>query len=166
MSTDLLVLSIFPFAMALAAAGGAIWLAHRQQSTTVDGELPLRNPMELLPALGFGLLLAAIMLLAEAFRAWLGDTGIYVLATISGIADVDAITLSLARMARDSAYGVFEVGMNHAGEISALTAVLRPQVAIITTIEPVHLEFFTSVEGIADAKAEILAVCVRSVGRH
>lgn len=88
--------------MTLTAAAGAIWLARRKQSTTVDSELPLRNPMELLPALGFGLLLAAIMLLAEAFRAWLGDTGIYVLAGISGIADVDAITLSLARMARDS----------------------------------------------------------------
>ncbi len=88
--------------MTLAAAGGAIWLARRKQSTTVDGELPLRNPMELLPALGFGLLLAVIMLLAEAFRAWLGDTGIYVLAAISGIADVDAITLSLARMAHDN----------------------------------------------------------------
>ena len=65
------------------------------------------------------------------------------------------VPLSLARMAPGSAYGVFEVGMNHAGEISALTAILRPQVAIITTIEPVHLEFFDSVEGIADAKAEI-----------
>jgi len=88
--------------MTLAAAACAIWLAYRQQSPAVDSELPLRNPMELLPALGFGLLLAAIMLLAEAFRAWLGDTGIYVLAAISGIADVDAITLSLARMARDN----------------------------------------------------------------
>ncbi len=65
------------------------------------------------------------------------------------------VPLSLARMDRDAAYGVFEVGMNHAGEISALTAILRPHVAIITTIEPVHLEFFPSVEAIADAKAEI-----------
>src|SRR5436853_6470260 len=47
------------------------------------------------------------------------------------------------------------MGMNHAGEIAPLTRLVRPHVAIITTIEPVHLEFFPSVEAIADAKAEI-----------
>jgi UDP-N-acetylmuramoyl-tripeptide--D-alanyl-D-alanine ligase len=47
------------------------------------------------------------------------------------------------------------MGMNHAGEIAPLTKLVRPHVAIITTIEPVHLEFFPSVEAIADAKAEI-----------
>ena len=45
--------------------------------------------------------------------------------------------------------------MNHAGEIEPLTRLVRPQVAIITTVEPVHLEFFGSLEAIADAKAEI-----------
>jgi len=63
--------------------------------------------------------------------------------------------LSLARMPRDARYGVFELGMNHAGEIEPLTRLVRPQVAIITTVEPVHLEFFGSLEAIADAKAEI-----------
>jgi len=63
--------------------------------------------------------------------------------------------LSLARMPRDSAYGVFELGMNHAGEIAPLSGLVRPHVAIITAIAPVHLEFFDSVEQIADAKAEI-----------
>ena len=47
--------------------------------------------------------------------------------------------------------------MNHAGEITPLTRLVRPHVAIITTVEPVHLEFFGSVEKIADAKAEIFA---------
>ncbi len=47
------------------------------------------------------------------------------------------------------------MGMNHAGEIEPLTRLVRPQVAIITAVEPVHLEFFGSVEAIADAKAEI-----------
>ncbi len=47
--------------------------------------------------------------------------------------------------------------MNHAGEITPLTALARPHVAIITTVAPVHLEFFDSVEGIADAKAEIFS---------
>ena len=64
--------------------------------------------------------------------------------------------LSLARLPRRSArYAVFEIGMNHAGEITPLTRLVRPHVAIVTTVEPVHLEFFASVEAIADAKAEI-----------
>lgn len=65
------------------------------------------------------------------------------------------VPLSLARMPRDSDFGVFELGMNHAGEIRALAAQVRPEVAIITTIEPAHLEYFSGIEAIADAKAEI-----------
>jgi UDP-N-acetylmuramoyl-tripeptide--D-alanyl-D-alanine ligase len=67
------------------------------------------------------------------------------------------VPLSLARMPRQTAWGVFEIGMNHAGEITPLTRLVRPHVAIVTTVEPVHLEFFASVEAIADAKAEIFA---------
>ena len=63
--------------------------------------------------------------------------------------------LSLARMPPDSVYGVFELGMNHAGEIAALTRLVRPHIAVVTTVEPAHLGFFPSVEAIADAKAEI-----------
>jgi UDP-N-acetylmuramoyl-tripeptide--D-alanyl-D-alanine ligase len=65
------------------------------------------------------------------------------------------VPLSLARMPADARFGVFELGMNHAGEIVGLTRQVRPHVAVITTVEPVHLEFFASVEAIADAKAEI-----------
>jgi UDP-N-acetylmuramoyl-tripeptide--D-alanyl-D-alanine ligase len=65
------------------------------------------------------------------------------------------VPLSLARMPRDARYGVFELGMNHPGEIDALSRIVKPDVALITTIEPVHLGFFPSVEAIADAKAEI-----------
>ena len=65
------------------------------------------------------------------------------------------VPLSLARCPAAARYAVFEIGMNHAGEIEPLTRLVRPQVAIITTVEPVHLEFFRSVEAIADAKAEI-----------
>jgi UDP-N-acetylmuramoyl-tripeptide--D-alanyl-D-alanine ligase len=65
------------------------------------------------------------------------------------------VPLSLARCPATARYAVFEIGMNHAGEIEPLTRLVRPQVAIITTVEPVHLEFFRSVEAIADAKAEI-----------
>jgi UDP-N-acetylmuramoyl-tripeptide--D-alanyl-D-alanine ligase len=65
------------------------------------------------------------------------------------------VPLSLARMPRETAYGIFEMGMNHPGEIAALSQLVRPDVAVITTIEPAHLGFFPSVEAIADAKAEI-----------
>lgn len=66
------------------------------------------------------------------------------------------VPLSLARMPADSDYGVFEMGMNHAGEIAALTRLVRPHVAVITTIAPAHIEFFpTGLDGIADAKGEI-----------
>jgi UDP-N-acetylmuramoyl-tripeptide--D-alanyl-D-alanine ligase len=65
------------------------------------------------------------------------------------------VPLTLANMPRDVAYGVFEIGMNHAGEIDVLTRLVRPHIAIITTVAPVHLGFFASVEEIADAKAEI-----------
>lgn len=65
------------------------------------------------------------------------------------------VPLSLARMPRDSVYGVFEMGMNHAGEIRALTALVRPHVALITAIAPAHIENLGSLEAIADAKGEI-----------
>ena len=65
------------------------------------------------------------------------------------------VPLSLASLPRDAEYGVFEVGMNHAGEIRNLVSFVRPHVALITTIAPAHLEFFGSCEAIADAKSEI-----------
>src|SRR5207244_8622898 len=65
------------------------------------------------------------------------------------------VPLSLVRCPESARYAVFEIGMNHAGEIEPLTRLVRPHVAIITTIEPVHLEFFGSLDAIADAKAEI-----------
>jgi UDP-N-acetylmuramoyl-tripeptide--D-alanyl-D-alanine ligase len=90
----------------------------------------------------------------EALRAVLSQFG----ATYASAGNLNnqwGAPLSLTRMPRDTRYGVFELGMNHAGEISPLSQMVRPQVALITTVEPVHIEFFANVEGIADAKAEI-----------
>ncbi|HEX2653721.1 MAG TPA: UDP-N-acetylmuramoylalanyl-D-glutamyl-2,6-diaminopimelate--D-alanyl-D-alanine ligase [Xanthobacteraceae bacterium] len=67
------------------------------------------------------------------------------------------VPLSLARMPASARFGVFELGMNHAGELTPLTRLVRPHVAVVTTVEAVHLEHFHSVEDIADAKAEIFA---------
>ncbi|TAL37420.1 MAG: UDP-N-acetylmuramoylalanyl-D-glutamyl-2,6-diaminopimelate--D-alanyl-D-alanine ligase [Alphaproteobacteria bacterium] len=65
------------------------------------------------------------------------------------------VPLSLANLPKTARFAVFEMGMNHKGEMSALTAQVRPQIVIITTIEPAHIEHFKTVEAIADAKAEI-----------
>jgi UDP-N-acetylmuramoyl-tripeptide--D-alanyl-D-alanine ligase len=65
------------------------------------------------------------------------------------------VPLSLGRFPRDSRFGVFEIGMNHFGEIRNLVNFVQPHVAIVTTIAPAHLEYFGSIEAIADAKSEI-----------
>ena len=67
------------------------------------------------------------------------------------------VPLTLARFPRDAAYGIFEIGMNHAGEITPLVAMARPHVAIITTIAASHLGHFKSLDDIAEAKSEILS---------
>jgi UDP-N-acetylmuramoyl-tripeptide--D-alanyl-D-alanine ligase len=67
------------------------------------------------------------------------------------------VPLTLARMPKSAHYGVFEIGMNHAGEITPLVAMVRPHVAIVTNVAPVHLEYFDSVDAITDAKAEIFS---------
>ena len=65
------------------------------------------------------------------------------------------VPLSLARLPQGAAYGVFEVGMNHPGEIGPLSRLLRPHTALITTIAAVHTAFFSGIDAVADAKAEI-----------
>ena len=67
------------------------------------------------------------------------------------------VPLTLARMPETAKFAVFEIGMNHPGEITPLVGMVRPDVAIVTTVAPVHLEFFRNVEEIADAKAEIFS---------
>lgn len=90
-----------PFA---AAAGAglivAAWLIRRGRAEPTDGvQEEHRNPFEFMLALRFGLFLAAIAVLSRALDAWLGETGLYLLAATSGLADVDAIALTLANMA-------------------------------------------------------------------
>lgn len=65
------------------------------------------------------------------------------------------VPLSLANLPADAQYGIFEIGMNHPGEIINLTDQVKPHIAIITTIGPEHIENFTSIDAIADANAEI-----------
>ena len=66
------------------------------------------------------------------------------------------VPLTLARMPCETEHAVFEIGMNHAGEIGPLSKMVRPHVAVITLVGPVHVENFPDgEEGVARAKAEI-----------
>ena len=85
---------------ALVYAGGALAYALRPTKQPAEPAAPpLQNPFELAPALRFAALLVLILFVVEGARRWLGDVGVYLVALISGLADVDAITLSLARSA-------------------------------------------------------------------
>ncbi|MGA0282638.1 MAG: UDP-N-acetylmuramoyl-tripeptide--D-alanyl-D-alanine ligase, partial [Paracoccaceae bacterium] len=66
------------------------------------------------------------------------------------------VPLTLARMPAESAFGIFEIGMNHPGEIAPLARQVRPHVAMITTVSEAHLEAFENIEGIAREKASIM----------
>jgi UDP-N-acetylmuramoyl-tripeptide--D-alanyl-D-alanine ligase len=90
----------------------------------------------------------------EALRRVLGAQG-ETHASVASFNNHWGVPLSLARCPAAARFAIFEIGMNHAGEIEPLVKMVRPHVAIVTTVEPVHLEFFAGIEAIADAKAEI-----------
>ncbi len=87
--------------MALLTYGSALWLLRKPKKSPSGEDMLPRNPLELTSALTFGGLLALVMLLGRALTEWFGDAGVYALASASGIADVDAITLSLSRMSSE-----------------------------------------------------------------
>ncbi|MGB0571806.1 MAG: UDP-N-acetylmuramoylalanyl-D-glutamyl-2,6-diaminopimelate--D-alanyl-D-alanine ligase [Alphaproteobacteria bacterium] len=90
----------------------------------------------------------------EAMALALGSLG-PTHATTGNLNNHIGVPLTLARMPREAEFAVIELGMNHAGEISELSKLARPNVGVITTIAAVHLEFFDHVAEIADAKAEL-----------
>ena len=90
----------------------------------------------------------------EAIRTVLGAAG-QTHYSIKSFNNHWGVPLTLARMPRETQYGVFEIGMNHAGEITQLVRLVRPHIAVVTTVAAAHLEFFGSVTEIAEAKAEI-----------
>ena len=67
------------------------------------------------------------------------------------------VPLSLARMPADTQFAIFEIGMNHPGEIAPLSRMVQPHVAMITTIAPAHMEAFEGIEGIAQEKSNVVA---------
>jgi len=90
----------------------------------------------------------------EALRWVFKDQGV-THASVASYNNHWGVPLTLARMAQETKFAIFEVGMNHAGEIRPLSQMIRPEIAIITSVVEAHVEFFKSVEEIAQAKAEI-----------
>ncbi|GJD49650.1 UDP-N-acetylmuramoyl-tripeptide--D-alanyl-D-alanine ligase [Methylobacterium crusticola] len=158
---------------ALARGAGAAVVAQDREA-----ELEGAGPLVVVPARDGDAVLGAMRALAAAARARtgarivavtgsVGKTGTkealrHVLcaqgATHASVASYNnhwGVPLTLSRMPAASAFGVFEIGMNHPGEIAPLTRLVRPEIALVTTVEPVHIEHFRALPGIADAKGEI-----------
>lgn len=88
--------------MLILTLGSGVWLWRKHLQLAEDQPpIELKNPLQFFTALQFGLLLGVILLLATAMEKWYGDQGIYLLSLFSGLIDVDAITLSLSRMAQE-----------------------------------------------------------------
>ena len=159
------------FVDAALKAGAALAVVERAQRDKFAADAPLLVVDDVL---------AGLVDLARAARARLGGQVIAVTGSVGKTSTKEAlrrvlgaqgethasaasfnnhwgVPLSLARCPATVRFAIFEIGMNHAGEIEPLVRMVRPQVAIITTVEPVHLEFFAGIEAIADAKAEIFA---------
>jgi UDP-N-acetylmuramoyl-tripeptide--D-alanyl-D-alanine ligase len=154
-------------AKALAAGAVAVLVSHRPDDVAADAPVLLvEDTFAALQDLGsVARLRAKAKIVAvtgsvgktstkEALAVCLGALA-PTFATAGSLNNHWGVPLSLARMPPDCTYAVFELGMNHAGEIGPLSRQVQPDVAVITTIEAVHLEHFGSVEAIADAKAEI-----------
>lgn len=111
---DLLPSLIWPVLVMTALLYGPALFIWRKNDRELQVSQPTlnQNPLDLTSALVFGALLTAILLMGEFLGNWLGDAGIYFLAATSGIADVDAITLSLTRMSNNSlAMGTAVIGI-------------------------------------------------------
>ncbi len=85
----------------------------------------------------------------------LAANNVFVHAALQSLNNHWGVPLALARMPADSDFGIFEIGMNHAGEITPLARLVKPDLVIITQIAEAHLAFFKTLDEIAEAKAEI-----------
>jgi UDP-N-acetylmuramoyl-tripeptide--D-alanyl-D-alanine ligase len=152
---------------ALAAGAGAAIVSRPTEAMRAKGALlVVDEPLEALRRLGAAARArAAARVIAvtgsvgktstkEALRLALGEQG-ETHASAASYNNHWGVPLSLARMPRGAAFAVFEIGMNHAGEITPLAAMVQPHVAIVTAIAASHLGHFASLADIADAKAEI-----------
>jgi len=95
---EFLPVAVGPLSAMLAVFLVVLAVIWRSGTATVDSPLEPGNPTELKPALLFGVLYSSVLLVIAAGQDWLGDAGLYFVAAISGLADVDAITLSTSRL--------------------------------------------------------------------
>ncbi len=114
-------------AMALICLGGAAYFWRSSDKEAKPGGEDLRNPFEIMTALKFGALLALVMFLVRALRDWLGDVGVYLIALLSGITDVDAVTLSMSRLASE------DLAMNVAARAIVLAVIANTVFKILLT---------------------------------
>ena len=111
--------------MSLAAiiAAGVLWLqAGKRDDNSQPGELPLKNPFSLGPAIKFGLFFVAILFVAKLATLYLGNQGLYMAAALSGLADVDAITLTIAEQTKAATL------MHQVGAVGIIIAVVSNSV--------------------------------------
>jgi uncharacterized membrane protein (DUF4010 family) len=87
-------------AMTVAGLGAGAYLYRGEHAAADTAAAPLRNPVELSSAIRFGLIFGAVLLASKAAQVYLGPRGIYLAAFAAGTTDVDAITLSTARLAQ------------------------------------------------------------------
>lgn len=140
--------------MSLATAVPALRYWHARSSAAVDATSPMRNPLELRSAIAFGLILAIVMLLGKALEARFGHTGIFALAAASGVADVDAITLSLADMSRENLDPRIAVG----GMVIAAAVNSVAKGAIASVVGGREIGFRVGLPLLASAVAGLLVV--------
>jgi len=96
---------LLPDVWPVLAAMGCVGLVYAiylyfSQTAIDEEELSLSNPFELGPAIKFGLIYALVLLLSKAAQVYIGDQGLYITSFLAGLADVDAITLSIADLTR------------------------------------------------------------------
>jgi len=117
---NIVLLRVLWLPMAASAAVGLAYCVYLylSQRTDEEGGVVLSNPFELGPAVKFGLIYAAILLISKAAQTYLGNTGVYLSSIVAGLADVDAITLSMAELS--SAAG--SVDLNTAARAVVLAA--------------------------------------------
>lgn len=144
LNRSLLELLILPLgAAAVVTYLGAGWLWRGPGGAPTTQSVRIENPFEFWVALRFGLLLAAIMLLAQLLPLWLGDAGLYLLAALSGIGDVDAIALSMARLG--------------SGDVALATAAVAVAIAVVAnSVAKAGLAFVLGRSGFAWRLASVL----------
>jgi uncharacterized membrane protein (DUF4010 family) len=99
--------------IALAGLVGLLYCGYLffAQRTAERGDVKFSNPFDLMSAIKFGFLYALVLLISRAAQMYLGDTGLYFSSVISGLADVDAITLSMAELSRTGVLGMDQAAL-------------------------------------------------------